>query len=158
MFLTPFGPRLDVEQPKHILLAHTEVRRRAVAVEDLLEQRPFRLEDLGDSRFDRARREEARDEDRGLLPQAVGAVDCLGRDRRVPPPVVEEDVVRELEIRPDAPRAIAPRDDVLLRFALDPRAIERTIAMFPSPYLDERIHRWSLAGRGGRWCWSWWFS
>ena len=56
--------------------------------------------------------QEPRHEHRVLLAEAVGPVDRLVLDGRVPPAVEQEDVVRELQIQPDAAGAVAHQHDV----------------------------------------------
>ena len=67
------------------------------------------------------------DEHRLLLAQAVGPVDRLVLDGRVPPAVEQEHVVGELQVQPDAAGAVAHQDDVLARVALE--AVEDRLAL-----------------------------
>ena len=56
----------------------------------------------------------------------VRAVDRLVLDGRVPPAVEQEDVARELQVEPDAPRAVAHQQHGALRVVLEP--IEHPVA------------------------------
>src|SRR5437868_5016033 len=76
-------PRFDVEQSKQLLLGEAQRRRRTILANHLLEQLPFLFEHLGDAALDRVLADEALDEYRFLLAQAMRAVDRLVLDRRV---------------------------------------------------------------------------
>src|SRR5436309_4774934 len=108
-------PRLDIEQAEDLLLGQPQRWRRAVLFDQVVEELAFAFEDVGDAAFDGAGGDEASDDDGFLLADAVGAVDGLILDSRVPPAIEEEDVVGGLQIQADAAGAVAHKQDVFAR-------------------------------------------
>src|SRR5262249_686916 len=84
-----------------------------------LEELPLLFQHLRDPALDRVLADEALDENRLLLTDAVGAVDRLVLDGGVPPAVEEEDVVHELQVQADAAGAVAHQDDLLVAVRLE---------------------------------------
>ena len=82
-------------------------------------QRAFLPLQLGDFFFDRVAADEAVGEDVARLAHAVGAVDGLGFDGRVPPGVEQEDVVGGRQVEAQAARFEADQEDAALRVGLE---------------------------------------
>ena len=99
---------LEVEQAEDLRGGEAQrgVRRLAVA-QDRLEQFALLAEDQVDPLFDRVLADEAGDDHRVFLSDAVRPVDRLVLDGRVPPAVKQEDIAGKLQIESDRPRAVA---------------------------------------------------
>ena len=85
------------------------------AGEDRLEQLPLLLEDAVDPLLDRLDGEEPRDGHGGDDADAVGTVDRLVLDGRVPPAIEQEHVLGELEVQPHAAGPVADQQQVRVR-------------------------------------------
>src|SRR5262249_52868501 len=109
----PFRPRLDIKQPKDLLLRQPQARWWAILLQQLVEKLPLPVQHFGDAALNRFLGDEARHENRLALADTVDPVDRLVLDGRVPPAVEKEDIVRELEIESDTAGAIAHQDHVL---------------------------------------------
>src|SRR5262249_39222054 len=112
-------PRLNVEKAEDFSLGQAQRWRRAVLLKQLGEKLPFAFEDVGDAILDGSLGDETGDENRGLLADAVGAIDGLVLHRRVPPAIEQENIVGELQVEPDAAGAIAHQENVLFRIVLE---------------------------------------
>src|SRR5215469_4575923 len=75
--------RLNVEQIEHIVLSQAQRRRRAILLDQFVEQLALLFQHYMDAAFDSGLADEARHKHRRLLAQTMGTIDGLVLDSRV---------------------------------------------------------------------------
>src|SRR5208283_4148288 len=84
---------LDVEQAEDLFPRQAQLLGRPILLDQLVEQRTLLLQHLRDAPLDAVLDQEARHEDRLALADAMGPLDRLVLDGRVPPAIEQEHIV-----------------------------------------------------------------
>src|SRR5262249_35421514 len=106
-FFAAARPRLDVEQAEDLFLREAQGRRRPILLDQFVEEVPFPFQDFRDPIFNGVLHQEAVDKNRVLLANAMGTIDGLVLDRRIPPAIEQEYVIGALQIQADATGTVA---------------------------------------------------
>ena len=111
---------LEVEEPENLAGVERQTGIADIGVaQDRAKQLALLLQDLVDALFDGVPADELCDQDRILLPDAMGAVDSLIFYCRVPPSVIEKHVPGKLQIEADGPDSITHEDQMSVGIVLE---------------------------------------
>src|SRR5690606_4699672 len=143
----PASGSLQVEKGEELLARERQIAGGAGVAKDRIEEFPFFGQDLVDPLLDRSAGQESRHGDWAGAADAVGAVDGLVFDGRVPPAIEQEDIVGKLQVESDAPRAIAHQDDAAARVVA--KLLDHTVAAGVW-HLTVVLDRVKLGERGGK--------